>query len=195
MKRIFCIGLVLSLALLLFCGCGKKNEYNIFTEFATIEENFISPRYVAFGKTLDTYMQENELTKEDVFRYDDRRADRYISLEYKAENIPYEVRQIVYFVAENHEDYKNQLYKVSYMLSVKKTESETAFESFYEQAKAVMPAPSSQSIENIKTGDTVSWTDQEGNVLTFSTSTMGEENIAVFISIRSGQYPTYADLK
>lgn len=182
----FFVVVVFLLVLSCFCGCGKEKTYNIFTEFAVIAEGSVLPRHANYGQHLDDVLSEKNLSATDVTGS----SDRYVVTEYTAEHIPYKIREKLSFVSEEHEELKNQLYRVDYLIEVKEEDKEKAFEAFYEQAKAAMPAPDAHlnSLEDMKTGGGVIWTDKEGNTLSFSTSKGQEGVIFVDISMRGAAY-------
>lgn len=184
MKKLF--SLLLAVALLLsLAACTKQKEYNIFTEFATVTEDSILPRHAEYGQSLTAVMQAKNQTEKDVTGT----KDRYIITEYTAEHIPYKITERLSFVSDSHEENKNQLYRVEYVIEVKEAHEE-AFAAFYEQAKAALPAPDAHlnSLEDMKSGGSVVWTDKEGNTLSFSTSDAQDGMKVVIISMRGGAY-------
>ena len=146
-------------------------EYSI-----DITDNVFSPKQVKFHMTVDEVLQIKALNSDAVS--EDGPSGKQIINNVNVANLSHEMTELYTF-------HKDKLVSVAYTIAANDTEKTTICNSLYEQASKQLPAPTGNTLEDIKAGkNTVFWLDQEQNsiALSFPMTQDGEPN-AIILSI------------
>jgi len=169
--------------LILFCiSCGQSGASDqagtdsLFEYAVNITDGLFSPGHAQFLMSAEELAEANHIDTSQVSE-GGQEGERIVN-KVKLEGLSGELTEIYNFD-------ENKLMSVEYVIAAEESEYGELCNTLYEQAKAWMPAPSTDNLEEIKEGkNTVMWFDEEQNsvVLSFP-MTKADEPRAIILAV------------